>query len=272
MSRRWLTAFSLLLILCSVTAQADNSLVRLAVVNTPYQSGLLQTLISDFEARSGYRVSLYSGNDVFEQARQGEADLLIAHYGKSPMQTFVLSGLGSWPQLVFANQQVIIGPKSDPAGIRGMKNASLALQRIAEQQQPFVLNQIKGVKDLFELLWLKAGKPDKQGWLIDEAVAKGQAMKQADKRQAYTLWGATPFLRFSQQHQPDLEILVSADPLLQRVMAISLVNADKVRGINKAGAEMLRDYLLSTPVQARISAYRQRGYKAQLWWPAARHN
>ena len=111
-----------------------------------------------------------------------------------------------------------------------------------------------------------------QGWLIYEAVAKGQAMKQADKRQAYTLWGATPFLRFSQQHQPDLEILVSADPLLQRVMAISLVNADKVQGINKAGAEMLRDYLLSTPVQARISAYRQRGYEAQLWWPAARHN
>jgi tungstate transport system substrate-binding protein len=272
MSRCWLSAFNLLLIISMAPAQADSSLVRLAVVNTPYQSGLLQTLISGFEAQSRYQVSIYSGHDVFEQARQGQADLLIAHYGKKPMQDFVLSGLGSWPQMVFANQQVLVGPSSDPAGIEGMTSAAAALNQIAEKEQPFVMNQISGVTALFDLIWQQAGKPDKTGWLIDEGLAKGQAMKQAVRLGAYTLWGADPFIRFSQKQRLDLKILVSADPLLQRVMAISLVNPEKQTTVNAEGASALRDYLLSAPVQAKVSQFRQPGYAGQLWWPAARHN
>ena len=266
-------SISLILLLCVTSGvSADKKLIRLAVVNTPYQSGLLDFLLKDFESQSGYRVSVYSGEKVFEQARRAKADMVIAHYGKPPMQDFVLEGYGSWPQMVFANQQVIIGPKSDPASIRGMTRASAALKQIAEKRQAFVINQISGVNALFELLWQQAGTPDKSGWFIDKGVAKGQAMKAADQLQAYTLWGAIPFLKFSQKHDPDLAILVSADPVLQRVMAISLVNGDKVNGVNEAGAKALRDYLLSASVQARISEFRQPEYDGQLWWPAARHN
>jgi len=251
---------------------ADDKIIRLAVVNTPYKSGLMTYLLQDFETISGYRVALYSGEDVFDRAQRGQADLLIAHYGKAAFEDFVLNDLGSWPQMVFANQQVLIGPSSDPAGIEGMTSAAAALKQIADNQQPFVMNQISGVNALFDLLWQQAGRPDKAGWLVDKNVAKGQAIKQADKLGAYTFWGADPFIRFSQKQQPDLKILVSADPLLQRVMAISLVNPEKQAGINATGASVLQDYLLSAPVQTRVSQFRQSGYAGQLWWPAARHN
>ncbi len=259
-------------LLFSVQLRADDSIIRLAVVNTPYQSGLIDYLLQAFEQSSGYKVEIYGGEAVFERAREGQADLLIAHYGKSPFEEFVLQGFGRWPKMVFSNQQVLIGPSSDPAGIAGMRSASAALKQIADKQQPFLLNQISGVNDLFELLWRQAGRPDKSGWLIDAGVARGRAMQQADKRGAYTLWGAGPFIRFSQQHRPDLEILVSADPLLQRMMAISRVNPEKVEGVNAAGAQLLQDYLLSAGVQAKVSQFRQPEYEGQLWWPAARHN
>lgn len=254
------------------TAQASDALIRLAVVNTPYKSGLITSLLKGFEASSGYKVSVYAGEDVFDRARQGEADLVIAHYGKAPFKDFVLDGLGHWPQMVFANQQVIIGPTADPAGIQGMTSAAEALKRIAQQDQPFLINQIRGVNTLFEMIWHQAGAPDKEGWLVDKGLAKGKAMHSANQLKAYSLWGVVPFLAFKQKHHPDLDILVSADPILQRVMAITLVNADKLEGINEIGAQKLRDYLLSAPVQARISQFRQPGYAGQLWWPAARHN
>lgn len=253
-------------------AQANDEEIRLAVVNTPYKSGLITSLLKDFEASSGYKVSVYAGEDVFDHARQGEADLVIAHYGKAQFQDFVLDGLGHWPEMVFANQQVIIGPTSDPAGIKGMTRASEALKRIAQQGQPFLVNQLPGVSALFSIIWHQAGAFDKNGWLVDKGVAKGKAMHNANQLQAYSLWGAIPFLTFKQKHHPDLDILVSDDPLLQRIMAITLVKGDKQAGINEAGAKKLRDYLLSAPVQARISAFRQPGYDGQLWWPAARHN
>lgn len=257
---------------CLSSAHADNKLIRLAVVNTPYQSGLMRHLLEDFKNQTDYQVELYGGEDLFERGRQGKADLLIAHYGKTPMKAFVLEGYGSWPEMVFANQQVIVGPKDDPAGIRGMNNASEAIKQIARQKQPFLLNQISGVAALSELIWQQAGRPNKQGWWLDKSVAKGKAMKMADKLRAYSLWGAVPFLQFQKKHQSDLEIMVSQDPVLQRVMAITLVNPDKVSGINRQGASALRDYLLSTEAQARISQYRHSAYPQQLWWPAARHN
>lgn len=265
----WLFCLGLL---CVLPSQADDKLIRLAVVNTPYKSGLMTFLLKDFEKTTGLRVALYGGEDLFDRARAGQADLLIAHYGKSPMQNFVLEGYGSWPQMVFANQQVIIGPSDDPAGIRNLTNASQAMKQIATQQQPFLLNHIDGVEQLSELIWFQAGQPDKQGWWQDRQLAKGRAMKAADKMGAYTLWGAIPFLQFQQKHQPNLTILISQDPVLQRVMAITLVNPDKVAGINRKGAEKLRDYLLKAQTQATISQYRQAAYPQQLWWPAARNN
>ena len=84
--------------------------------------------------------------------------------------------------------------------------------------------------------------------------------------------GALPFLKFKDKNCSAMEILVSADPILQRVMASVIVNPDKVEGVNVKGAEALQAYLLAPRTQARIAAYRSPGSDAQLWWPAGRHN
>ncbi len=256
----------------AASADTDPKTVRLAVVNTPQFSGLIDALIKDFEAASGYHVDVYSGNDVYERARNGMADIVISHYGKGPVERFVLDGYGSWPRTVFANQAAIIGPKSDPAHIRGMTSAVEAFAQIAKTKSPFIANDLPGVKYLTSVLWEQAGEPDKTGWFLETGVSKGQAVNAADEKQGYVIFGAFPFLRWKSKHTSEMEIMVAADPLLQRVMASIVVNSAKVPGVNTAGAIALQDFLLQPKTQASIAKFRSPGSDVQLWWPAGRHN
>lgn len=246
--------------------------VRLAVVNTPHFSGLMENLLKDFEASSGLKVEIYSGADVYEQARSGAADIVISHYGKAEVERFVLDGFGLWPRTVFSNQLAIIGPDTDPAKIKGLSSAVEAVRRIAQTQSPFAVNELRGVTYLSDILWEAAGYKDKGPWYLQDGVSKGKAMKFADAKQAYTIWGAMPFLRWKSKHTSNLVLLVTADSMLQRVMATVRVNPEKVSGVNAAGAEALEKYLMTPATQAKIAAFRMGGSNEQLWWPAARNN
>lgn len=268
-----------LLTLCALcggagaTEPAGDGVVRLAVVNTPQFSGLLHGLLTDFERQTGLAVEVYSGNDVYRKARAGDADVVISHYGKKGVERFVMEGYGSWPKIVFSNQAVLIGHRSDPAGVRGLASVAEALGRIADKKAPFVHNDIPGIDYLTAIALESAGRPDKAGWFIDDGHVKAAAVLLAEEKKGYVIWGAFPFLRFdSQRDSSELEILVANDPSLQRIMAAIVVNPDKVGGVNAAGARELVDFLLSPPVQAKIAAFRVPGSDLQLWWPAGRNN
>lgn len=252
---------------------AQDNVIRLAVVNTPQFSGLLASLLPDFERESGARVEIYSGEDVFRKARSGQADLVISHYGKKGVEHFVMDGYGAWPRIVFANQAVLIGHRSDPAGVRGSKSVAEALERIADAKAPFVHNNIPGVDYLTEIALESAGRPDRTGWFIDSGAVKAAAVLLAEEKRGYVIWGAFPFLQFDRERaSSELEILVAEDPSLQRIMSAIVVSPDKVPGANAKGAQALVDYLLSPRVQARIAAFRVPDSDLQLWWPAGRNN
>src|SRR5438876_7634040 len=87
--------------LVPLPAAAQFSTVRLAVVPSPEETGLLRSLLPDFERESGYRVDVYSGEDAHDMARAGRADLVISHYGHQNSEAFVTQGFGLWPRAVF---------------------------------------------------------------------------------------------------------------------------------------------------------------------------
>jgi tungstate transport system substrate-binding protein len=253
---------------------ADESarVVRLAVVNTPLQSGLLASLLPAFEKASGYEVRMYGGSDVIAVAERGEADLVIAHLGKAGVQSFVSRGLGAWPHTVFSNQMVLVGPAADPAGIRGMTDPFAAMRRIAERRAAFVCPADAGGRYLCELLLAGAGNPDRGTWYLQSDQSKGQAMRQAGERGASTVWGSFPFERFRRAHDSKLQVMVWNTPVFHRVMATIVVNPEKYPGANAEGARALEAWLLSPSVQAAVAAYREEGLDRQTWWPAARSN
>ena len=216
---------------------------------------------------------MHSGNNVYERARAGEADLVISHYGKEPLESFVLEGYGDWPRMVFSNQSALIGHKSDPANVRGLRSVAAALDRIAEARATFVHNNSRAAAYLSEVLLESIGQPERTGWFVDSGQANAAAALLAEQNQGYLIWGAMPFLRFARQRDSTgLEILLSQDPALQRIMAATVVNSEKLPGTNSSGAEALLQYLLSPATQAKIAAFRTPDSDLQLWWPAGRNN
>lgn len=247
--------------------------IRLAVVYAPMFSGLMTNLIDDFKKQSGRDVTIVAGTDIYDRARAGEADIVISHYGFSEVERFVQAGYGWWPRPVFSNQMVIIGPKDDPARIRGATSAIEAFRRLAEAKATFVPNALPAVMNLTDYLWESAGRPDKTGWFLEATESKGRAITLAEEKGGYVIWGAAPFLQFVQKHETQMQILVANDPIFQRIMCSVVVNPDKVPGANEEGATVFEEYLLSPRAQSLVAAFRTPDSgDMQLWWPAALHN
>ena len=253
-------------------ARGQTNVVRLVVVNTPEDSGLLRAILPEFERQTGLRVEVYSGEDLYDRARNGQADLAISHYGHPGLEPFIADGLGLWPRFVFGNQNVIIGPSSDPAHIFGLADAVEGFRRIAQSRSPFVVNNSGIPKYTEDLLWEFAGRPDKEGWYVDLGLREQQAVQTAAQRGAYTIWGLMPFLRYQEQTQVDLRPLIVNDSLLSRMMVSVVLKAEKFPQANVAGAQALEKYLLLPSTQARIKAFRYPGLDHALWWPSAREN
>ncbi|HEX4913824.1 MAG TPA: substrate-binding domain-containing protein [Vicinamibacterales bacterium] len=264
-----------LTLLGSVTSQSQSPpphAVRLALVNVP--EDVLRPLLPAFEQQHGRGASIvYTGNDPFAAGRNGNADLVIAHFGHDGVESFVTEGHGLWPKVVFANQMALIGPASDPAGVRGVRTLTEAYRRIATTKSLYLSNASAGARYV-EAIAL-AGT-DIQLQPIAANLENQAAVRAAADRGAYVLWGVPPFLRWKRQlpieQTTDLEPLVVDDPTLQRVMVSITVNPKTVKGVNADAARAFQDFLLSPAIQARVAAFRYPDFDKQVWWPAGRHN
>jgi tungstate transport system substrate-binding protein len=275
--RSLFAAFSVLVSFGPDVGAEPKAVVRVAAVITPESSGLLRQLLADFEKNTGHKVVVDSRQDVFGLAREGKADLVLAHYGHGGTEEFCTEGFGFWPRPVFSNQAALIGPASDPARIAGTRDAAEAFRLIAKAKAPFIVNNSATEKYLADVLWQAAGKPDQADWFRDKGLrnqaATKDAIEAAVKEKGYTLWGLVPFLKYLEEH-PDCSMkpLVTDDPLLQRLMVSVVVQPEKIKGVNVEGARALERYLIAPETQARIRAFRMPGFNGQVWWPAGRNN
>lgn len=245
--------------------------LRIGVVITP--DVLLDDLLPTFTQQTGYRVSLQITEGVYDLARNGKVDMVIAHYGHPGTEAFMAEGLGRWPRMVFSNQAVLVGPASDPAGIRGLTDAAEAFRRIAQRGGEFFVNNAATEKYLGEVLWQASGAPPKRGWHMDLGLRDLPAIEMAARRGAYTLWGVVPFVRLLEQRPAlGMETLVVGDALFQRVMVSIVVDPARVPGTNIEAALAFERFLLEPKTQARIRQFRHHGLAAQTWWPAGRQN
>jgi tungstate transport system substrate-binding protein len=253
----------------SSRASAQPQSVRLALVNVP--DDLLRPLLPMFQQRSGITATIvYTGQDPYGVARRGGADVVISHFGHEGVAPFVTEGLGLWPHAVFANQMALFGPPGDPAKVRGLSSASEAFQRIASTKSRFIVNDSAGAKyieDIVANAVLRSGD-----WYVDSKLVNRGAVDAASKAGGYVLWGVPPFLRLKREQGLNLEPLVVADPIFQRIMVSVVVNPAKVAGVNAKAAQALENYLLAPSTQAWIAAFRYPELAQQVWWPAGRHN
>ena len=254
-------------------AQTASQVVRLFAVRTEFDSGLLDGLLADFQATTGYRIERSSGKDTYEQlARAGKVDVILSHYRHGGLGAFVTQGYGLWPEPVMANVTAFLAPPGDPAHIKGLTDGIEMFRRIAASHSPFVVNADANSRYLTEILWNAAGKPDRQRWYSDPGVEGLAAAQRAVAKQAYTTWGVTAFVDAKQKNDLPLDMVIPSDLLMQRVMVCVVSNPAKVPHANVTGAKSLQRYLLLPATQARIAAFRYAGIDAPVFLPAGRNN
>src|SRR5215468_7520090 len=196
-------------------ALAQEKSIVVASTTSTQDSGLFGYLLPIFKAKTGIEVKVIAQGtgQALDTARRGDADVVFVHDPASEKQ-FVAEGYGVERKEVMYNDFVIVGPKNDPAQIRGMKDAAAALKKIADAKAPFASRgDNSGTHKAEQRLWQAAGVPAKAGigpWYRETGSGMGPTLNTAAGMDAYTLSDRGTWLSF--KNRQNLEILVEGDP------------------------------------------------------------
>lgn len=256
------------LLLAQAVAQ-EKSIVVASTTSTQ-DSGLFEYLLPIFQHRTGIAVKVIAQGtgQALDTGRRGDADVVFVH-AKSAEEKFLAEGQGVKRNPVMYNDFVLIGPKSDPAGIKG-NDIAAALKSIKEKQAPFVSRGDRSGTHIAELaLWNRdAGidiDKDKGGWYKSIGQGMGAALNMASASNAYVLSDRGTWLSF--KNKGDLQILVEGDKRLFNQYGVILVNPEKHPTVRKDLGQEFIDWLLSPEGQKAIANYKING--EQLFYPNA---
>jgi tungstate transport system substrate-binding protein len=259
-----------LISLGTIPAQAQDRFITVASTTSTEQSGLFGHLLPRFEQKTGIKVHVVAvgTGQALDLARRGDADVVFVHARRAE-EKFLAEGHGVKRYPVMYNDFVLLGPKSDPAKIGGVKDILEAFKRLEAARAPFVSRGDKSGTHLAELdLWEAAGidiDNVKGPWYRDTGQGMGPALNTASSMNAYILTDRGTWLSF--KNRGDLTILVEGDERLFNQYGVMLVNPNKHPSVKKELGQMFVDWLISSEGQKAISDYKINS--AQLFFPNA---
>jgi tungstate transport system substrate-binding protein len=238
----------LAVLLPNTVLSKSDGLVTISTTIGPVDAGIIGVLEDEFEKETGIQVRHVSAGTgaALETAKKGGIDLVVVH-AKSLEERFVNEGFGTERIPLMYNDFVIVGPASDPAGVRGMHNAVEAVKKIAAKKSLFITRGDKSGTHVAELvIWEKAGiKPSGSWYKIYEKGADGNSptLKFTSQSSAYTIIDRATFL--SLKNQIKLDVLVEKDEILLNYISLIPVNPDKIKRINHEDAMTFVKWLTS---------------------------
>ena len=250
-------------------ASAQDRSIVVASTTSTQDSGLFGYLLPIFKAKTGIEVKVIAQGtgQALDTARRGDADVVFVH-AKSQEEKFLAEGFGVKRYDVMYNDFVLIGPNSDPAGVKG-RDIEAALKTIKDKAAPFVSRGDKSGTHSAELaLWKQAGidiTATKGSWYREIGQGMGAALNTAGAMNAYVLSDRGTWISF--KNRGDLEIVVEGDKRLFNQYGIMLVNPEKFPSVKKELGRSFVDWLVSPEGQAAIAGYKIDGQ--QLFFPDA---
>lgn len=265
--RRWLVLACAVSLWAAANAQTAAPALVMASTTSTEQSGLFAHLLPAFKKASGIDVKVVAlgTGQALDMGRRGDADVLFVHDPQAEAE-FVAQGWGVKRWAVMYNDFVLVGPKDDPARVRG-QNAAPALAAVARGTFGFVSRGDKsGTHSAERKLWQATATPEPQGaWYKACGCGMGPALNMAASLGAYVLTDRGTWLNF--KNRQDLTILVQGDPQLFNPYGVIAVNPQKHPHVNYAGAQKFIDWVVSPAGQATIAAYQMEGQS--LFYPNA---
>jgi tungstate transport system substrate-binding protein len=246
----------------------DRSIVVASTTSTQ-DSGLFGYLLPLFKAKTDIEVKVIAQGtgQALDTARRGDADVVFVH-AKSQEEKFLAEGFGVKRFDVMYNDFVLIGPKSDPAGVKG-KDIETALKTIQAKAAPFVSRGDKSGTHSAELgLWKQAGidiDAAKGRWYREIGQGMGAALNTAAAMNGYVLCDRGTWIFF--RNRGGLEITVEGDRRLFNQYGVMLVSPEKYPSVKKEFGQAFVDWLISAEGQTAIAGYKIDGQ--QLFFPNA---
>ena len=257
-------------ILTTPVCAQDKSIVVSSTTSTQ-DSGLFGHILPLFKEKTGIDVKVIAQGtgQALDTGRRGDSDVVFVH-AKSAEEKFLAEGEGVKRHPVMYNDFVLIGPKSDPADIKGMKDVAQALKTIKDKQADFISRGDRSGTHIAELaLWNKdAGidiEKEKGPWYKSIGQGMGAALNTAGASNGYVLSDRGTWLSF--KNKGDLQILVEGDKRLFNQYGVMLVNPAKHPNVNKELGQAFIDWLISPDGQKAIANYKING--EQLLYPNA---
>lgn len=253
----------------TVATAQDKSIVVSSTTSTQ-DSGLFGHILPLFKAKTGIDVKVVSQGtgQALDTGRRGDADVVFVH-AKSAEEKFLAEGEGVKRYPVMYNDFVLIGPKGDPAGIKGMKDVAKALQVIKDKQADFISRGDRSGTHIAEInLWNGSGidiDKEKGPWYKSVGQGMGAALNTANASNAYVLSDRGTWLSF--KNKGDLQILVEGDKRLFNQYGVMLVNPAKHPNVKKDLGQQFIEWLVSPEGQKAIADYKING--EQLFYPNA---
>jgi tungstate transport system substrate-binding protein len=269
LSRRLLIAIAACAVFAGHAFAQEKSIVVASTTSTQ-DSGLFGHLLPMFKARTGIDVKVVAQGtgQALDTARRGDADVVLVH-AKPAEEKFLAEGFGVKRYPVMYNDFILIGPKGDPAGIKGSKDIVAALGAIKAKGADFISRGDKSGTHQVELnLWKVAGvdiAKDKGPWYKEIGQGMGAALNTASASNAYVLADRGTWLSF--KNRGDLAIAVEGDKRLFNQYGVMLVNPEKHPSVKKDFGQQFIDWLVSSEGQKAIAEYKING--EQLFYPNA---
>lgn len=242
--------------------------VVLASTTSTQDSGLFDVLIPAFEtANPLYKVKVVAvgSGEALELGKNKDADVLLVH-SPSAETSFVAAGLGTDRAAVMYNDFVIVGPKADPAGVKGAPTAVEAFAKIASSKSVFVSRgDNSGTYTKEVSIWTSATiDPKGQKWYLSTGQGMGESLKIADEKLGYTIVDRATWLTNVDQN-PDLTLLLEGDKKLFNPYHVILIPGAK----NAAGGKAFADWIVSEAGQKVIGEFGVSKYGQQIFVPNA---
>jgi tungstate transport system substrate-binding protein len=258
-----------LLAASSLVAQAADFIIVQSTTSTQ-NSGLYDHLLPKFTEETGIevRVVAVGTGQAIKNARNGDGDVLLVH-AKSAEEAFVAEGFGISRADVMYNDFVIVGPASDPADVKGMRDVTEALSTIAKAGAVFASRgDDSGTHKKERALWQAAGidPSDASGtWYRETGSGMGATLNTGIGMDGYVMTDRATWIKFG--NKSDHAILVEGDERMFNQYGIILVNPEKHPDVKVEAGQSFIDWVLSEDGQDAIAAYKVDG--KQLFFPNA---
>ncbi len=266
----FLAVFGLVVFLAAPATTQEKSIVVASTTSTQ-DSGLFNYLLPLFTQKSGITVNVLAlgTGQALDTARRGEADVVLVH-AKGAEQRFVAEGDGVNRFPVMYNDFVLIGPKSDPAGIRNLNDVAKAFKAIKDKQATFISRGDRSGTHLAELtIWNKdVGidiEKDRGPWYISIGQGMDATLQMAVASDGYVLSDRATWAYLKNKN--DLQVLVEGDRRMFNQYGVIPVNPAKHPQVKQDLGQLFVNWLISPEGQNAIADYKING--EQLFFPNA---